>query len=207
LELHGNIPLPPYIKRAASTEDTERYQTVYAKHNGSVAAPTAGLHFSNELLARLADKNIAQHFVTLHVGGGTFLPVKVDDTSQHIMHSEHAIISSEVAEKLNYAKRQGKKIVAVGTTAMRTLESATDSDGVLHPFNTHTDIFITPSYQFRFVDKLITNFHLPKSTLFMLVCAFCGLEQMQAAYQHAIKQRYRFYSYGDACLLEKSIQQ
>ncbi len=203
LEIHGNIPLPPYIKRDAEIEDIERYQTVYAKHNGSVAAPTAGLHFSNELLAQLAARQIEQYFITLHVGGGTFMPVKVENTADHIMHSEQAIISAEVATKLNIAKQNGKNIVAVGTTAMRTLESATDENGMLQPFNAPTDIFITPPYQFKFVDKLITNFHLPKSTLFMLVSAFCGLEQMQAAYAHAIKQKYRFYSYGDACLLEK----
>ncbi len=203
IEAHGKMPLPPYIKRASTQADIERYQTIYAKHNGSVAAPTAGLHFSPEMLQQL--NHIEQYFVTLHVGGGTFLPVKVANTAKHIMHSEHAIITPEVAEKLNNAKQQGKKIVAVGTTSMRTLESAADENGILQPFNSTTDIFITPSYQFRFVDKLITNFHLPKSTLFMLVCAFCGINQMKSAYQHAINQKYRFYSYGDACLLEKNI--
>lgn len=204
LEKYGNMPLPPYIKREASEADKMRYQTVYAKDKGSVAAPTAGLHFTEELLLELKAKGIEQYFVTLHVGGGTFLPVKVDDVRDHIMHSETGIITDEVAKKLNEAKQSGKNIIAIGTTSLRILESASDEAGVLHPFNGATDIFITPSYKFKFINKLLTNFHLPKSTLFMLVCAICGTSKMQAAYSHAIQNKYRFYSYGDACLLEKS---
>lgn len=204
LEKYGNMPLPPYIKRAANTADLERYQTVYAKDKGSVAAPTAGLHFTDELLKQLKERGVEQYFITLHVGGGTFLPVKVDDVRDHIMHSETGVITADVAQKLNDAKSAGKNIIAIGTTSLRILESASDEAGVLHPFNGATDIFITPSYKFKFIDKLLTNFHLPKSTLFMLVCAICGTSRMQAAYAHAIKNKYRFYSYGDACLLEKS---
>jgi S-adenosylmethionine:tRNA ribosyltransferase-isomerase len=204
LEQYGSMPLPPYIKREVRSEDLERYQTVYAKDKGSVAAPTAGLHFTDELLAKLKERGVEQYFVTLHVGGGTFLPVKVEDTTNHIMHSETGIITKETAQRLNQAKKMKKNIIAVGTTSLRILESATDSNGVLQPFNGSTDIFITPSYNFKLIDKLITNFHLPKSTLFMLVCALSGTEHMLAAYQYAIQQKYRFYSYGDACLLEKS---
>ena len=202
----GHMPLPPYIKRADEDIDKTEYQTVYARHPGSVAAPTAGLHFTPELLARLEARGIAIHRVTLHVGAGTFQPVKVDDTADHIMHSERAELSGETANTLNKIRTGGGKIVAVGTTALRILESAADQSGILHPFHGETAIFITPGYHFRAVDRLITNFHLPKSTLFMLVSAFSGLETMQSAYQHAIEQGYRFYSYGDACLLEKAIR-
>jgi S-adenosylmethionine:tRNA ribosyltransferase-isomerase len=209
LERVGYVPLPPYITRnqaehESNEEDKERYQTVYAQHKGSVAAPTAGLHFTESLLHALAQRGVEQHFVTLHVGAGTFQPVKVDDIRDHKMHAERGIITPQVAEALNAAKRAHKRIVAVGTTSMRILESATDEQGIAHPFDAETDIFITPSYHFRAVDRLLTNFHLPKSTLFMLVCAFSGTERMKAAYSHAIEQHYRFYSYGDACLLEKS---
>jgi S-adenosylmethionine:tRNA ribosyltransferase-isomerase len=208
LEQAGHVPLPPYISRNQAhsgdrAEDKERYQTIYAQHKGSVAAPTAGLHFSQDLLQRLTEQGIEQYFITLHVGAGTFQPVKVEDVRDHKMHSERGIISPSVADRLNVAKRAGKRIVAVGTTSMRTIESATDADGIIHPFDADTDIFITPSYQFRAIDRLITNFHLPKSTLFMLVCAFSGTERMKAAYHHAINKGYRFYSYGDACLLDK----
>lgn len=199
---HGQMPLPPYIQkqREAASEDIERYQTVYAAHSGSVAAPTAGLHFTSELLKAIDDAGAIRTHVTLHVGGGTFLPVKVDDTADHQMHSEYAILSEETAAIINDAKAKGNRIIAIGTTSMRTLESAC-KEGTVHAFADDTSIFITPGYVFGCVDVLLTNFHLPKSTLFMLVSAFSGLEQMQAAYRHAIAEKYRFYSYGDACLL------
>jgi S-adenosylmethionine:tRNA ribosyltransferase-isomerase len=197
---HGQMPLPPYIekKRTANSSDNTTYQTVYAAHDGSVAAPTAGLHFTPELLAALPCPHA---YVTLHVGGGTFLPVKTEDTSEHKMHSEWAYISPETARAINETKANRGRVVAVGTTSLRTLESATDEDRDTHHFEGETNIFITPGYRFKCVDMLLTNFHLPRSTLFMLVCAFSGLERMQAAYAHAIAQQYRFYSYGDACLL------
>ncbi len=204
LDRLGQMPLPPYIVRPDGTDETdaERYQTIYAELEGSVAAPTAGLHFTDALLEAIRARGVEIYHVTLHVGGGTFLPVKVDDTDEHIMHSELGIITESTASALSAAKVQGKRIVAVGTTSLRTLESATEENGVVHPFHKETDIFITPGYRFKCVDRLVTNFHLPKSTLFMLVSAFAGLEKMQAAYQHAIQNEYRFYSYGDACLLE-----
>ncbi len=199
----GEAPLPPYIasKRAPDEQDKADYQTVFAHDEGSVAAPTAGLHFTPELLDRLAARGVAVHKVTLHVGPGTFLPVKADDTSGHKMHSEFAILTAETAAALNAARANGGRIVAVGSTALRTLESAAGEDGALKPFAGETDIFITPGYRFRAVDLMLTNFHLPRSTLFMLVAAFSGLETMQRAYKHAIDTGYRFYSYGDACLL------
>lgn len=200
---YGHIPLPPYMKRADALEDRERYQTVYAKYEGSVAAPTAGLHFTESLLEALRARGVGMEYVTLHVGGGTFLPVKVDDTNDHVMHSEYAVLSPDIAQRLNRARAEGKRIVAIGTTSMRTLESAADDAGIIQPFASETSIFITPSYRFKAVDRLMTNFHLPKSTLFMLVSAFCGLERMHHAYAHAIAQQYRFYSYGDASLLER----
>jgi S-adenosylmethionine:tRNA ribosyltransferase-isomerase len=177
---------------------------VFAQHKGAVAAPTAGLHFTPELLAALDARGISRLTVTLHVGAGTFLPVKVDDTKDHKMHSERGIVTAEVTAAINAAKAAGRRVVAVGTTSLRLLESATDGDGVLHPFDAATDIFITPGYRFRLVDVLVTNFHLPRSTLFMLVSAFAGLDNMRAAYAHAMASGYRFYSYGDACLLEKA---
>ncbi|MEG6509444.1 tRNA preQ1(34) S-adenosylmethionine ribosyltransferase-isomerase QueA [Methyloligella sp. 2.7D] len=199
----GAMPLPPYIasRRRADASDVKDYQTVYAAHEGAVAAPTAGLHFTDDLIAELEGKGISTHRLTLHVGPGTFLPVKADDTEDHVMHSETGVLSEDVAEALNDVRARGGRIVAVGTTALRLLESAADETGHIHPFTGDTDIFITPGYRFRAVDLLLTNFHLPRSTLFMLVSAFSGLEAMQAAYAHAIRQRYRFYSYGDACLL------
>lgn len=205
IDAMGHMPLPPYITRQMSEEDKERYQTVFAQDAGSVAAPTAGLHFTEDLLQRLRDKGVEIYYVTLHVGGGTFLPVKADNTNDHQMHSEFGIVSEAVAHSLNAAKAEGKRIVAVGTTSLRVLESAS-SDGQVHAFHDETDIFITPGYQFQAVDRLLTNFHLPKSTLFMLVSAFAGLEKMQNAYQHAIASNYRFYSYGDACFLERADQ-
>lgn len=204
LNHHGRMPLPPYIERqreSNNTDDSESYQTVYAKHEGSVAAPTAGLHFSDALLAALDELGVIRVHVTLHVGGGTFLPVKVEDTKDHVMHSEYAMIDAQAAKQINEARAAGGRVLAVGTTSMRTLESATDDNGVVKPFAKETDIFITPGYRFKAVDILLTNFHLPRSTLFMLVSAFSGTAIMQAAYRHAIKQQYRFYSYGDACLL------
>jgi S-adenosylmethionine:tRNA ribosyltransferase-isomerase len=202
IALVGEMPLPPYIagRRPVAAADRTDYQTVYAAHDGAVAAPTAGLHFTPELLAALAERGISQHFVTLHVGAGTFLPVKAEDTSAHKMHSESGEISSVTAAALNAERADGGRIVAVGTTSLRLLESAT-RDGAIQPFVGATDIFITPGYQFRAVDVLMTNFHLPRSTLFMLVSAFAGRERMLAAYRHAIGSGYRFYSYGDASLL------
>ena len=205
LQIYGAMPLPPYIKktRHADESDNNNYQTVYAQNSGSVAAPTAGLHFTKELLAAIDRIGVKRVHVTLHVGGGTFLPVKVEDTSEHIMHSEYAEISGEAAQIINAAKQAGGRVIAVGTTSVRTLESATDAQGILQEFAGETNIFITPSYKFKIVDAMLTNFHLPKSTLFMLVCAFAGLDKMKAAYDHAIANNYRFYSYGDACLLFK----
>lgn len=199
----GQMPLPPYIAKMRPPDEQDRtdYQTVFANEPGSVAAPTAGLHFTPALLDRLKSAGIGLARTTLHVGAGTFLPVSAEDTADHKMHSEHATLTPAIAGRLNAAHAQGGRIVAVGTTALRTLESAATPDGVLHPFRGDTDIFITPGYRFRAVDVLLTNFHLPRSTLFMLVSAFMGLEVMQAAYAEAIREGYRFYSYGDACLL------
>ena len=204
LRVHGHMPLPPYIARADEAADKERYQTVYAAQEGSVAAPTAGLHFTPELLAALKAKGVYTAFITLHVGAGTFQPVKVDDTNEHVMHRETIELGADAANIINTARAKGGKVVAVGTTSLRILESVAAEDGTLAPFTGSTGIFITPGYRFKIVDRLITNFHLPKSTLFMLVSAFAGLERMQAAYAHAIAQHYRFYSYGDASLLEKA---
>ena len=198
---HAAAALYRRRKRAPDERDRADYQTLFAHDEGSVAAPTAGLHFTDDLLARLKAKGIALHKVTLHVGPGTFLPVHADDTADHKMHSEYAVVSAETAAALNAARANGGRIVAVGSTALRTLESAAADDGTIRPFAGDTSIFITPGYRFRAVDVMLTNFHLPRSTLFMLVSAFCGLETMQRAYAHAIGQGYRFYSYGDACLL------
>lgn len=199
----GDLPLPPYIagKRPTDAQDATDYQTVYADQPGAVAAPTAGLHFSEALLGALDAAGIRRHTVTLHVGAGTFLPVKADDTDDHRMHAEIGILSAETAEALNRTRASGGRIVAVGTTALRLLESAADAEGRLHPFSGPTEIFITPGKPIRSVDALMTNFHLPRSTLFMLVSAFSGLETMRAAYAHAIAGGYRFYSYGDSSLL------
>jgi S-adenosylmethionine:tRNA ribosyltransferase-isomerase len=199
----GTVPLPPYIagRRATDERDREDYQTVYARREGAVAAPTAGLHFTDRLLAALAERGIGSAFVTLHVGAGTFLPVKVEDTQAHRMHAEWGEVAPETADALNAARAAGGRIVAVGTTALRLLETAAAEDGEIRPFSGSTDIFIEPGYRFRAVDALVTNFHLPRSTLFMLVSAFSGLDTMKRAYAHAVAQNYRFYSYGDACLL------
>jgi S-adenosylmethionine:tRNA ribosyltransferase-isomerase len=203
LAIYGRMPLPPYIaaRRPPDDQDREDYQTVFARREGAVAAPTAGLHFTEELMKRLQAAGIGEEFVTLHVSPGTFLPVKAEDTADHRMHAERGEVRPEVAERLNAARRRGGRLVAVGTTAARLLESAVGKDGAIAPFSGSTDIFIAPSYRFRAVDLLLTNFHLPRSSLFMLVSAFSGLDVMKAAYAHAIARRYRFYSYGDACLL------
>ena len=199
----GAMPLPPYIaaKRAEDEQDRRDYQTVYAEEDGSVAAPTAGLHFTPELFARLAQAGVETAFVTLHVGAGTFLPVKTEAVAEHPMHPEWGEVEAATAERLNAARARGGRIVCVGTTSLRLLESATGEDGAIRAFAGETAIFITPGYRFRAADGLMTNFHLPKSTLFMLVSAFAGLEAMRAAYRHAIASGYRFYSYGDAGLL------
>ncbi len=202
LEQYGHMPLPPYIGRAAEELDEERYQTVYARRAGAVAAPTAGLHFDHQMLRRLGDMGVESAFVTLHVGSGTFQPVRVSDISRHKMHSEYAELSEEVCGRLQEARRRGGRIVAVGTTVVRTLESAA-ADGEIRPLQGETDIFIRPGYRFRVVDALLTNFHLPESTLLMLVCAFAGQERVMAAYRHAVEQRYRFFSYGDAMFLAR----
>lgn len=205
IENVGVMPLPPYIarKRAAGDEDKSSYQTVFASEPGSVAAPTAGLHFTPELLENLKARGATLLSITLHVGAGTFLPVSVDDTDSHKMHSEWGEITPMQAQTINDCKARGGRIIAVGTTSLRLLESAANQDGTIKPFADETDIFITPGYKFRTADILLTNFHLPRSTLFMLVCAFAGIEKMKHAYKHAIENEYRFYSYGDACLLER----
>jgi len=203
LERAGTMPLPPYIagKRPTDAEDRADYQTIFAREDGAVAAPTAALHFTPELLAALDEVGIGRETLTLHVGAGTFLPVKARDTAEHAMHSEWGRIDIATADRLNATRRAGGRIIAVGTTSLRLLESATGEDGTIRPFEGDTAIFITPGYRFRAIDGLMTNFHLPKSTLFMLVSALMGLERMQAAYAHAIAEGYRFYSYGDSSLL------
>jgi len=203
IKSHGAMPLPPYIgaKRGVEERDKTDYQTVYAAEDGAVAAPTAGLHFTEALLQKLADRGVTLERVTLHVGAGTFLPMKVDDTDDHVMHSEWGEIEQATVERILAKKALGGRIVAVGTTSLRLLETAARATGTLQPFIGDTDIFITPGYQFRAVDVLMTNFHLPKSTLFMLVSAFAGMDVMRKAYEHAIADGYRFYSYGDSSLL------
>ncbi len=199
----GTMPLPPYIagKRAVDEADRTDYQTIFAQEEGAVAAPTAALHFTPELMTSLGEAGLAHETLTLHVGAGTFLPVKAEDTGDHVMHAEWGRIDAATAARLNAARSAGGRIIAVGTTSLRLLESATGEDGVIRPFEGDTAIFITPGYRFRAIDGLLTNFHLPRSTLFMLVSALMGLERMQAAYVHAIGDGYRFYSYGDASLL------
>lgn len=202
---HGHTPLPPYIKRPSgdTDEDKTRYQTIYAEREGAVAAPTAGLHFTQFLFEKLAAKGIEWEKVTLHVGAGTFLPIKAENLSEHKMHAEWGEITESTANRINEAKKMGRRIVSVGTTPMRLLETAVDDHGMLKRFAGETSIFIYPGHRFKAVDALITNFHLPKSSLFILVSAFAGVKRMRNAYEHAIAQRYRFYSYGDASLLEK----
>lgn len=199
----GHVPLPPYIaqKRAEDARDKQDYQTIFAEKDGAVAAPTAGLHFTPHLLDALTERGIEQHFVTLHVGAGTFLPVKAEDTDDHKMHAEWGEVSEKTASALRDVKARGNKVVSVGTTSLRILESSAQADGSIQPFAGETSIFITPGYRFKAIDALLTNFHLPRSTLFMLVSALSGLSTMRAAYAHAIDTDYRFYSYGDASLL------
>jgi S-adenosylmethionine:tRNA ribosyltransferase-isomerase len=203
IDERGDMPLPPYIatRRPPDARDRADYQTMFARHEGSVAAPTAALHFTADLVARLQARGIGIHFVTLHVGPGTFLPVKAEDTTDHRMQAEAGAVSAETADALNAARRAGGRIVAVGSTSLRLLETAADVEGTLRAFAGETALFITPGDRFRAVDAMVTNFHLPRSTLFMLVSAFAGLDVMQRAYAHAIASGYRFYSYGDACLL------
>ena len=200
LDRVGHVPLPPYISRADETADRERYQTVYARQRGAVAAPTAGLHFDEPMLARLKQMGVDSAFVTLHVGAGTFQPLRVDDIRAHRMHAEYLHVTPEVCDKINAAKREGRRVVAVGTTVVRALETAARG-GRVNPFEGETDIFIYPGYRFQIVDALLTNFHLPESTLLMLVCAFGGTENVLKAYRHAVEQKYRFYSYGDAMFI------
>jgi S-adenosylmethionine:tRNA ribosyltransferase-isomerase len=199
----GQMPLPPYIHRdkGGDARDRHDYQTIFAARDGAVAAPTAGLHFTPALLQSLKAAGIGLETVTLHVGAGTFQPVKVEDTKDHVMHAEFGVIAPETAARLNAARAAGARIVAIGTTSLRVLESAANEEGTIPPFAAETSLFITPGYRFRAVDLLLTNFHLPRSTLFMLVAAFAGLERMKAAYAHAVAEHYRFFSYGDACLL------
>lgn len=206
LEERGDMPLPPYIagRRAPDAQDRSDYQTMFAREEGSVAAPTAGLHFTDRLVRALAERGIALHRVTLHVGPGTFLPVKSDDTAGHRMHAEWGTLGAETAAALNAVRHRGGRIVAVGSTSLRLLESAAAADGTMSAFSGDTALFITPGYRFRAIDGMLTNFHLPRSTLLMLVSAFAGRDRIRAAYAHAIAAGYRFYSYGDATLLERT---
>ncbi|WP_129646472.1 tRNA preQ1(34) S-adenosylmethionine ribosyltransferase-isomerase QueA [Peristeroidobacter agariperforans] len=199
---HGSMPLPPYIERNAELDDATRYQTVYAREPGAVAAPTAGLHFDDEILARCKAKGVESTFVTLHVGAGTFQNVRVDDLQQHRMHAERISVSAEACAAIAATKARGGRVIAVGTTVVRSLESAAQS-GSLQPYEGETRLFITPGYRFKVIDALLTNFHLPESTLLMLVCAFGGFDEVMGAYRHAVAQRYRFFSYGDAMFLER----
>lgn len=203
LERVGEMPLPPYIDRAPEQSDTLRYQTVYAKYPGAVAAPTAGLHFDEALLGKLADMGVQQCYLTLHVGAGTFQPVRVEALADHKMHHEYIKVPAEICERVQATKATGGRVIAVGTTSVRALEAAANQPGGLQPFCGDTDIFITPGYEFRVIDAMITNFHLPKSTLMMLVSAFAGHELIMAAYRHAVDAKFRFYSYGDAMFLQE----
>jgi S-adenosylmethionine:tRNA ribosyltransferase-isomerase len=200
LERIGHVPLPPYITRQDEKIDQERYQTIFAKHKGAVAAPTAGLHFDEELLQKIASKKIATAFITLHVGAGTFQPVRVANVKEHKMHSEYIEVSKQVCKQIEATKKRGGRVIAVGTTCVRSLETAASSE-VIKPYKGETDIFIYPGFKFNCVDALITNFHLPKSTLLMLVCAFAGFNNILRAYQEAVRQWYRFFSYGDAMFI------
>ena len=204
LDTFGRVPLPPYITHAAEKSDESRYQTVYAKYPGAVAAPTAGLHFTNDLLTRLAEKGVDIEYVTLHVGAGTFQPVRTENLSEHHMHSEWFNMPEDVARRINQAKAEGRRVIAVGTTSLRTIESAADRVGHVMAGARDTQLFIKPGYQYRIIDALITNFHLPKSTLVMLVAALVGRERILEAYRHAVAEKYRFFSYGDACFIENA---
>ena len=203
MEASGRTPLPPYIEREADEADRQRYQTVFGRREGAVAAPTAGLHFDEPLLARLRERGVETAYVTLHVGAGTFQPVREEDLDAHVMHSEELEVSEAACEAVAAARARGGRVVAVGTTVVRCLETAADEAGGVHPFRGETDIFIRPGYRFRAVDALVTNFHLPESTLLMLVCAFSGYDNVMAAYRHAVEERYRFFSYGDAMFLTR----
>ena len=204
LERFGEVPLPPYMRRGARAADESRYQTVYAKHPGSVAAPTAGLHFDRPLLTRLRQKGVEWMALTLHVGAGTFLPLRSDDLDEHTMHKERLWVSPQLCEAVSACRQRGGRIVAVGTTVVRALETASDAAGELHAYAGETDLFIRPGYRFRVPDVMVTNFHLPETTLFVLVCAFSGRQRMFEAYRHAVELRYRFFSYGDAMWLERN---
>jgi S-adenosylmethionine:tRNA ribosyltransferase-isomerase len=204
LEQYGHVPLPPYIERNDTEADKERYQTVYAKEIGAVAAPTAGLHFTEALLQDLTDKGVATAQVTLHVGAGTFLPVRVDNLADHVMHAEWVEVDQQTCDAVSACQARGGKVVAVGTTSVRSLESAAKASGILQPFTGDTRLFITPGFKFNIVDAMITNFHVPESTLLMLVSAFSGYDNIMKAYQHAVAEKYRFFSYGDAMFLEKA---
>jgi len=206
LDAHGQLPLPPYITHAPDASDAERYQTVWARVPGAVAAPTAGLHFDDALLAAIAARGVRSAALTLHVAAGTFVPVRVDDLSQHVMHEERYDIPRALVDAIDETRRRGGRVVAVGTTSLRALESSVDADGRVQAGERGTRLFITPGYRFRVVDRLVTNFHLPQSTLLMLVSAFAGIERIRAAYRHAIAQRYRFFSYGDAMLIEPEVR-
>ena len=203
LQSHGAMPLPPYLRRAPDARDRDDYQTVFAREEGAVAAPTAGLHFTERLLQTIDARGIARRFVTLHVGAGTFLPVAVEDTADHPMHAETCVLAPDVAAAINRCRASGGRIVAVGTTVVRLLERAARPNGYVEAFSGDVDLFIEPGYRFKAIDLMLTNFHLPRSTLFMLVCAFAGTERMKAAYAEALAAGYRFYSYGDACLLAR----
>jgi len=204
LDRHGEVPLPPYIARRAGQDDRERYQTIYAREPGAVAAPTAGLHFDDATMDALAQRGVERAFVTLHVGAGTFQPVQHEDLARHVMHEEWFAIPQATADAVARARARGGRVVAVGTTSLRALESAADEEGALRAGPARTTLFITPGYRFRTVDRLLTNFHLPKSTLLMLVSAFAGYGRIRAAYAHAVAARYRFFSYGDAMLLDRA---
>ena len=203
MEACGRTPLPPYIEREAEPADRLRYQTVFGRHDGAVAAPTAGLHFDEPLLERLRERGVETTFVTLHVGAGTFQPVREEDLDAHVMHAEELEVPETACEAVAAARERGGRVVAVGTTVVRCLETAADEAGVVHPYRGETDIFIRPGYRFRAVNALVTNFHLPESTLLMLVCAFSGYDNVMAAYRHAVEERYRFFSYGDAMFLTR----
>lgn len=205
LRRHGSAPLPPYIPRDTGPDDSDGrdYQTIYARRDGAVAAPTAGLHFTDEVFAALTERGVGVVYLTLHVGAGTFIPIKVDDTKDHHMHGETGRLDADAADAINGARTAGGRVIAVGTTSLRLIESAADDHGRVHPFDGETHLFITPGYRFKAVDALVTNFHTPRSTLFMLVCAFGGTERLKAAYSHAVAAGYRFYSYGDSCFIPK----
>jgi S-adenosylmethionine:tRNA ribosyltransferase-isomerase len=203
LETIGHVPLPPYIERQDNDSDRERYQTIYADRPGAVAAPTAGLHFDDQMMQQLAVRNIETAFVTLHVGAGTFQPVRVDNIKEHKMHSEYLEVSEAVCNRIRETRAMGGRVVAIGTTVVRALETAADDTGVVHPYQGDTTIFIYPGYRFKVIDAMVTNFHLPESTLLMLVCAFAGKEHVLAAYHHAVENSYRFFSYGDAMFMTR----